>query len=269
MPEPEPFIIASEPAAGIRWLQLNRPERLNALGADLVSALRAELAATPRDCRVIIISGVGRAFCSGADLKGGGTAPEAEGLSQLGVIYKSQEHIAQLMLDIHERPQPVIAAVNGIAVGGGMALALAADIRIGAPDASFGCVFIKIGLSSCDVGTSYFLPRLVGPGRASELMLTGRTVQLDEAERIGLVQFTSAPGKLMEDALALAQQIAANSEYGVWMTKSGMHANAHAPSLRVAMELENRTQALAWYTGNMEEAMKAFVEKRPPTWKPL
>src|SRR5262249_35989967 len=157
---------------------------------------------------------------------------------------------AELMLAVHELPQPVIAAVHGAAVGGGLALSLACDLRIAAEDAFFASHFIRVGLSSCDVGTSYLLPRLVGPTVAAELMLTGRRFTAEEALRIGLLNRVVARDRLLDTAAELAAQITANSEYGVLMTKLGFWANVDAPSLRHAIELENRTQVLGCFTGN-------------------
>ena len=179
------------------------------------------------------------------------------------------DDLEQLMLKLRELPQPVIAAVNGAAVGGGLAIALAADIRVASSEAKFGSVFIKAGLSSCDVGTSYLLPRIVGAARAAELMLTGRIFGAEEAREYGMVLEVTQPPELLDSALETARRIAANNEYGVWMTKMGLWANLDAGSLRQAMELENRTQVLGYFTGNMEEAMQAFVEGRPPEWKRL
>ncbi len=216
--------------------------------------------------------GEGKGFCAGADLKADsapGAIPGTEGMSHLGYVYKYQEYLADLMLAIHECDKPVIAAINGAAVGGGFAIALASDIRIASEKARFGAVFIKTGLSSCDVGTSYFLPRLVGASLAAELMLTGRVFGAAEAARMNLVSRVVAPEMLLESAREVARAIAANSEYGVWMTKKGLRANLDAPSLRHAMELENRTQVLGCFTGCMEESMQAFQEGRAPRWKKL
>ena len=154
-------------------------------------------------------------------------------------------------------------------MGGGLAIALASDIRLASEKARFGAAFIKTGLSSCDVGTSYLLPRIVGVSAASELMLTGRNITADEALRIQLVSRLVPEGDLGAVSLELAREIAANSEYGVWMTKKGLRANLDAPSLRHAMELENRTQVLGYFSGCMEETMQAFQEGRAPRWKKL
>jgi len=256
---------------GIHCITLDRPERRNALSPALVGETcdAVHTLGTDRSCRVILLHGAGRGFCAGADLVGDETLETAEGLGEVGSVYRMQEHIAALMLAVHEAPKPVIAAVHGAAVGGGFALALASDIRIAADSAKFGSVFIKVGLSSCDMGTSYFLPRIVGAGRAFELMATGRHFDAHEALEIGLVHRVVPEGEEVDAALETARGIAANNEYGVWMTKSGLWANVDAPSLRHALELENRTQVLGVFTGNMVEAMHAFREKREPKWKPL
>jgi enoyl-CoA hydratase len=256
---------------GITLVTLNRPERRNALSMGLVSDVRDTMKrlAHDRDTRVVILKGAGAGFCAGADLQDDGTWEETEGLGEVGAIYRMQEHLAEMMLAVHELPKPVIAAVHGAAVGGGLALALASDLRVAADPAKFGSVFIKVGLSSCDVGTSYFLPRLVGPARAFELMTTGRHFDAVEALEMGLVQSVVAEGEEVEKALETARLIVANNEYGVWMTKVGMWTNLEASSPRQAMELENRTQVLGFFTGNMSEAISAFREKRAPRWKRL
>ncbi|MGI9601983.1 MAG: enoyl-CoA hydratase/isomerase family protein [Acidimicrobiales bacterium] len=251
---------------------LNRPERLNALGTVLVAELKAAMGGLSRDreARVVIIAAAGRAFCAGADLQGGeGPAPDAEGRGPVGSIYRSQEHIAELMTAIHECEKPVIAAVHGAAVGGGLAIALACDLRVADATAVFGSVFINVGLSSCDMGTSYFLPRIVGATRAAELMLTGRHFDAAEADRFGMLNRLVPAGEALDAARDLAEAVAANNEYGVWMTKKGLWENIDSPSYRHALEVENRTQVLGTFTGNMNEAMRAFNEKRAPDWGPM
>ena len=259
---------------GILEVRMNRPDRLNALNPTLIGELIDVLQQLQldRETRVVIVTGEGKGFCSGADLQDystPGAIPGTDGMSHLGFVYKYQEYLAQLMLAIHECDKPVISAINGAAVGGGFAIALASDVRIASTAARFGAVFIKTGLSACDVGTSYFLPRLVGAGVAAELMLTGRIFKADEAREIRLVSRVVAPEALEDTALETARAIAENSEYGVWMTKKGLWSNVDAPSLRHAMELENRTQVLGNFTGCMEEAMKAFGEGRKPAWNKL
>jgi enoyl-CoA hydratase len=268
-------VLQNEVEEGALEVRLNRPDRLNALNETLIGELTGVFRDLNRnrDVRVVILTGEGRGFCAGADLQsdsaGPGSIPGTEGMGQLGYVYKFQEYLADLMLAIHECDKPVIAAVNGAAVGGGLAIALASDVRIAAEGARFGAAFIKTGLSACDVGTSYFLPRIVGVSAATELMLTGRNIPAEEALLLQLVSRVVAPEALAPAALELARAIAANSEYGVWMTKKGIRANLDAPSLRHAMELENRTQVLGYFSGCMEEAMQAFQEGRPPRWRRL
>jgi enoyl-CoA hydratase/carnithine racemase len=185
------------------------------------------------------------------------------------INYDSQVRLADLFTRIYELPIPVIAAVNGVAVGGGLAFTLVSDIRVASEQARFGSVFIRAGLSSMDMGTSYLLPKIVGAGVARELMLTGRIIDAAEAYRIGMVHEVVASDDLMPAALALARSIAANNAYGVWQTKIGLNAALDAPSLRHAIELENRTQILTGFTNNPVEAARAHMEKRPPAWDPL
>lgn len=251
---------------------LDRPERRNALSMDLVGdgidAFK-ELH-RDRDARAIVLTGAGKSFCAGADLQGGGSpAPDSEGRGPVGSVYRSQEHIVDFMMAVHECDKPVIAAVHGAAVGGGLALALASDLRVADATAYFGSVFINVGLTSCDIGTSYFLPRLVGSGHAMDMMITGRHVDAEEADKMGLLNRLVAEGTHLDAAIEFAEQIAKNNEYGLWLTKRGLWANIDAPSIRHAVELENRQQVLGTFTGNMTEAMRAFGEKRDPEWGPM
>lgn len=260
----------SRPAVPV--VTLNRPEHLNALSASLVSDAKAAIGSLNRDrsTAVIVLTGAGAGFCAGADLSGeDDPAPDTDGRGQVGLVYRFQEHLAELMLAVHECEKPVIAAVHGAAVGGGLALALACDLRVATPTARFGAVFIRVGLSSCDVGVSYFLPRIVGAGRAAELMLTGRHFSGEEANEFGMLNDLVPEGEHVEAAVRLAEQIADHSDYGIWMTKKGLWTNVDAPSLRSAIELENRQQVLGTFTGNMTEAGAAFREKRKPNWNPM
>ncbi len=255
-------------------VRLNRPERLNALGrgllADLIDAF--EGLNNDRRTRVVVLTGEGRGFSSGADLQesaGPGAIPGSEGMSELGFVYRYQEYLARAVLAIHECDKPVIAAINGVAVGGGLGLALASDVRIASEDARFGAVFIKTGLSSCDVGSSYLLPRIVGAGMASELMLTGRIFDAAEAREIRLVNRVVAAATLADTVLAQARAIRENSEFGVWMTKKGLRSGIDAPSLRQAIEMENRTQVLGYFTGCMTDMRDSFAKGEKPVWRRL
>jgi enoyl-CoA hydratase len=267
-----PFVVIDRSHPRVPVVRLNRPERINALGASLVADAKAAFAELhrDRDAAAIVLTGAGRGFCAGADLSGeDDPAPDTHGRGRVGLVYRSQEHLAELVLAINESDKPVIAAIHGAAVGGGLALALACDLRVATSSTRFGSVFIRVGLSSCDVGVSYFLPRIVGVTRAMELMLTGRHFSGDEAYAYGMLNAVVPEGEHVRAALALADEIAENSEYGIWMTKRGLWTNLDAPSLRHAIELENRTQVLGTFTGNMTEAAEAFRERRPPVWKPM
>ena len=267
---------------GIALLTLNRPQRRNALSSRLLGALHAafdRLAGDP-DARVVIITGAGTGFCSGADMRSGpeeasGTegTPIGDLLPRLqGTLtrtFASQELMASLFERVHRLRQPVIAAVNGAAMGGGFAFALACDIRFASSDATFGAVFIKRGVSACDMGTSYLLPRLVGASRAAELMLTGRVFDASEAREMGLVLDVVAPGAVVDRALETARLIAANGPLAVWMTKETMWQTIDAPSYRHALDMENRTQVMCTATGELTEAFAAFREGRPARWQPL
>lgn len=170
---------------------------------------------------------------------------------------------------IHRLRQPVIAAINGYALGGGFALALACDIRLAVPQATFGAVFIRHGVSACDMGTSYHLPRLVGASRAAELMLTGRVFDAAEAAEIGLVLGVVDDNELRAIAVAKAREITCHAPLAVWMTKETMWQTVDAPSLRHALDIENRTQVMCTTSGDLANSFAAFREGGTPQWNPL
>jgi enoyl-CoA hydratase/carnithine racemase len=257
----------------IAGITLNRPRRLNAIDGSLIDAMDDVLdVLSGGQFRAAILTGAGRGFCAGADLSGTGeawTKSAASDSPAFKVNYDAQVRLADQYTRLYELPIPVIAAVNGVAVGGGLAFALHCDIRIASEQARFGSVFIKAGFSSMDMGTSYLLPKIVGAGVARELMLTGRIIDAAEAYRIKLVHEVVAPDELMTAALTMARSIVANNAYGVWQTKIGLNTALDAPSLRHAKEIENRTQILSGFTNNPVEAAKAHQEKRAPVWDPL
>jgi enoyl-CoA hydratase len=259
-------IARTTPRPGVALLTLDRPDVLNAMTTELVQALHDhldEIAIDP-DVRVVVLTGAGRGFCAGLDLRGYGAAPHTEHLGPTQRGFAVQRHIASLVPHLRSIPQPVIAAVNGPAAGGGFALVLASDIRIASTAARFNAAFIRIGLSACDIGTSWLLPRLIGAARAQELMLTGRVFDADEAARIGLVVELHEPDRLLDAALAKAEQVMANAPFGVALTKEAMWTALEIPGMQAAIDLENRQQIMASATADHREAMRAFVEKRPP-----
>ena len=256
------------PETGITRITLDRTERLNAMNAELIGELHATLddVSADRTCRVVVVTGAGRGFCAGLDLGGYGVPPGATGLGRVETTFATQTHIAALVPKLRSLPQPVIAAVNGAAAGGGLALALASDVRIASESARFNVAFVRLGISGCDIGVSWLLPRLIGASRAWELMLTGRIIEAAEADRIGLVLRVVPDDALLESAFETARLMVANSPWGVRMTKEVMWSQLEIPSLRAGIDLENRTQVLSSFTGDMAEAVSAFLEKRSPRY---
>jgi enoyl-CoA hydratase len=259
----------STPRPGVALVTLNRPERLNAMSHELVADLHEAFDGIGRDrsVRVVVLTGAGRGFCAGLDLKDAGRPPSSDGLGRVEAGMASQQHIAALVPRMRGLRQPIIAAVNGPAAGGGLALALASDVRLAAPEARFNVAFVRIGLSGCDIGVSWLLPRLIGASRAFELMLTGRIVDAAEADRLGLVSRLVADRPLLDAALDVADEIIANSPTGVWMTKEVMWSQLEVGSLQAGIDLENRTQIMTSMTDDMREAVQAFLEKRPADFR--
>ena len=250
---------------GVTQVTLNRPDRLNAMNYDLIAGLHEafDTLAADRACRVIILTGAGRGFCAGLDLSEGASPPEARGLGRAQAGMTVQKMIAGLVPKMRATPQPIIAAVNGAASGGGLALALASDVRIAAATARFNVAFVRIGLSGCDIGVSWLLPRLIGASRAFELLLTGRLIDAAEADRIGLVTRVVDEAQAVASARETAELIVGNSPFGVRMTKEVMWSQLEIGSLQAGIDLENRTQVLSSFTGDLTEAMQAFMQKRP------
>lgn len=252
---------------GIGLLRFNRPARLNAMSLELVEEVHACLAALEapdRPERVLILTGAGRGFCAGTDLKS--SEERHSGSHRAGVAESTQlqRRIADLVAHLRRIPQPVIAAVNGVAAGGGFSLSMAADVRIAAESAQFIASFANIGLSACEMGSSYFLPRLIGLSRAAEILYTGRAVGAKEAGEIGFVSRVVPDGRALEAALEVAKTMLGKSPFGLKMTKEVINQNIDAQGLEAALYLENRTQTLATRTEDFVEAVRAFGEKRPP-----
>jgi enoyl-CoA hydratase len=244
---------------------MNRPDELNAMTAELCEAMHEELRsiAADRSCRAVILTGEGRGFCAGVDLRGYGSAPDNDGSDEPRDRFANQVHMSRLVLGLRSLPQPVIAAVNGPAAGLGLALSLACDIRYASTTAVFRAAFINIGLSNCDMGTSWLLPRLIGASRSHELMLTGRRMDAHEALRIGLVADVVDGAELRDRATLGAQQIAALAPWGVRLTKQGIWSALEIPSEQAAIEFEDRQQIMATFSRGVPEAAGAFLEKRP------
>jgi enoyl-CoA hydratase len=252
------------PRDGVVLITLDRPQRMNAITFEMFDELHDVCGRLmrDRDARVVVLTGKGRGFCAGLDLDDAVTLPDMSPHEMM----LGQQYWAGAFVNFHELPQPVIAAVNGAAAGGGLGLALAADIRLASPAARFNAAFVKIGLSAGDVGVSWSLPRVVGLGHAAEIMLSGRFVDAEEAAAIGLVNRVVPADSLLDEAFELAGQIAANTPFGVTLTKRVLNANVDAGSLSQAVEVENRGQTLATRGDDFREALTAFREKRPATF---
>jgi enoyl-CoA hydratase len=260
-------IVVEPLAGGISVVRFNRPERLNALTRETVDRLNAVLDGIAADdgTRAVILTGTGRAFCAGQDVRAADARNRTAPSSLTERLYW-QERFAGVAERLHAMPQLVIAAVNGPCVGAGMAIALASDMRIVARSARFLNAAIRLGLTAGETGMSYMLPRLIGAARAFEILMTGRAVEADEAERIGLAVRMVADEDLMAAAEALARQVLANSPFATRHTKRVVWENLDAPSFRAALELENRSQILASMTEDYKEATAAFTEKRAPVF---
>lgn len=248
----------------ISLIRLNRPRQLNALTREMVDQFNATLDRIAQDgsLRAVILTGAGRGFCAGQDV----TAADARNRTAPSALVERmywQERFAAMGERLRAMPQIVIAAVNGPCVGAGMAIALASDVRIIARSARFLNAAVRLGLTAGESGISYLLPRLIGASRAFEILLTGRPIEAEEAERIGLAARLVEDAALLDEATAFARQVLANSPFGITHTKRLLWENLDAPSYHMAIELENRSQILASMTDDYKEATAAFTEKRP------
>lgn len=257
-------IDVTRPDPEIVVMTLDRPDRLNAMTDVMFQELERVCYTLAQDdtVRVVILTGAGRAFCAGFDLDDAARLPDMEPLEFLDL----QERGARALLSLRSLRVPVIAAVNGPAAGGGLSLALAADIRLGSPSASFNAAFVRIGFSAGDLGASWLLPRIIGPARAADLVYTGRSMGAEEAAACGLLNRVVAQEALLDEARSVADQIRRNSPGGVQLSKRALHANMEIASYAAALELENRGQALLTQGQDMPEALLAMREKRAPNF---
>jgi enoyl-CoA hydratase/carnithine racemase len=218
-----------------------------------------------RETRVVVLRGAGRGFCAGLDLKEEREGEAIQGKVEAGL--RSQRRVSRLVVLMRRAPQPIIACVHGAASGGGFSLALAADVRFAGESARMNCAYIRIGLGGCDVGSSYFLPRIVGASVAAELILTGNFIDATRAERVGLVSRVVPDGELEATARQLAEDILRNTPIGVRLSKECLNFSIDAPSLESAVAMEDRNQILASQSGDFAEGIRAFLEKRVPRYK--
>jgi len=250
----------------VRVVRLNRPERLNALSIELAIELDETLALVAADnlARVVVLTGSGDAFCSGLDLQDYGIIPNIDHLSVHRIASRSMRIYSQITKRLRSIPQPVIAAVNGVAFGGGLCLALGADLRIAADTAVFNATGIVNGLTSTEMGAGWLLPRLIGAANANDLMLTGRRIDATEALRMGLVSRVVSADCVLDEALGMAEEMTKFSHYGLESTKVAMWAELEMSSLDAAIEFEDRNQLMAGFTDNLPEAIRAFDQGRQP-----
>lgn len=262
------YVDVTHPDPQVAVVTLDRPERLHAMSYDVMVPFRDALAEVGADSsvRAVVVTGSGRAFCAGADQKSAGVPPGVEGLPPPTYALRAMQYLEDVVLTIRRLPQPVVAAVNGAAIGGGLCLALACDLRLAAPAAYFRAAGINNGLTASELGLSFLLPRAIGSTRAAELMLTGRDVDAAEAERIGLV--SSVHDDVVAAAVDVGRRVAGFSQPGVELTKKSLQAGIAASSLEAHLTSEGLGQLyLRLLTDNFEEATRARQEGRAPQFR--
>ncbi len=264
------FVEVTQPRPHVSVIALNRPERLNAMSFETVGPLYEAIraVAADNDTWAVVLTGEGRGFCSGLDLEDHGVPPGIAGLPMSRIATRAMAFMSDLVPTLRAMPQPVVAAVNGAAYGGGLCLACGADVRLAGASATFRGAGINNGLTGTELGVSWLLPRLVGASAAFELILSGREIDADEAERIGFVSRVVPDAGLRDAALDLAEQMCRYSPHGLAMTKQVLWANLETSSLRAAIDLEDRNQLLVRLTtDNLDEAIRARKEGRKPHFR--
>ena len=257
-------ILDIQEQGGVMRLTLNRPERLNALNAALSTALRECFQGLykRKDIRVVILQGQGTSFCAGLDLKEQSPGKDLGASEMMDVQYS----IRDIMIAMRRCPQPIISVVQGAASGGGFALALASDIRLTTPDARMNASFLRVGLTGCDMGVSYFLPRMVGSSVAAQYLLTGRFMDAQRAYGLGLVSMVAPLDALQTEAQSLADDMLRTNPLGLRLTKEALGHSMDMGSLEAVMAMEDRQQILCTQSDDFAEGMRAFLEKRPPNY---
>lgn len=252
----------------VDWLTLNRPEALNAINIQMVSDLRAYFGGLAENdhTRIVVMRGAGRAFCAGLDIKEGAERRSSDERPLFGGGMGFQGYLAEVYVRMRRCPQPIISLIHGPACGGGFSFTLASDIRIAGESARMNAAFIRIGLSACDMGSSYFLPRLVGTSVASELMLTGRFIDAKRSLATNLVSEVVPDANLEAAAEPYLQEMLTTSPMGLRLTKEGLNMAIDAAGLEAAMAIENRNQLMCSRTSDAKEGMQAFLEKRDPLY---
>lgn len=260
----QPIIIDNR--GEIEVVSLNRPDQLNAFDEPMTFALLDYFEGLKRreEVRVIVLRAEGRAFCAGLDLSGW---ENTEQRGELQHYWRLQRSLAGVLEAMRACPQPIVALGHGAACGGGFSLLLASDVRYGAPNLKMNAAYIKVGLGGCDLGCSYFLPRLVGASVASEYILTGKFMDASKAATCGLVSEIVEQEALLDRGLALAGEMVANSPMGLRLTKEALNRNLDARSLSDAMALEDRQQVMMLMSEDFQEGVAAFREKRAPQYR--
>lgn len=260
----EPILVSED--GPVATVTLNRPARLNAMNEGLIVALQDFFRSLHdlHNIRVVILRAEGRAFCAGLDL---GAWQNVEGIGAVQNSWRTQRSIATVMQLMRSCPQPIIALAQGAACGGGLSLLLSSDIRFCSPDFRMNAAYIKIGLGGCDMGSSYFLPRLVGSSLASEMILTGRFIDAQRAMSSGFVSAIVEPDKLDASAQDIINEMLLTSPMGLRLSKDALNRNIDAPGFDAALALEDRQQVLLAQTLDATEAQRAFLEKRPPDYR--
>jgi enoyl-CoA hydratase len=264
------FIQISKPRPQITLVTMNRPERMNAMAFDVMIPLRDALREISFDneTRVVVLTGAGAGFSSGADHKDDGIVPHIAGLTVPTIARRALKILDEVILGIRDMHQPVIGAINGAAIGGGLCLATACDIRIASSEAYFRAAGINNGLTSAELGLSYLLPRAIGSSRAFDIMLSGRDVDAVEADRIGLVSQVTEPDALLDTCYAFAERIIGFSRVGVELTKQLLWASLDAGGLHAHMNHEGHAQLyVRLTTENFEESVRARAEGRKPVFR--
>lgn len=249
-------------------LTLNRPDRLNALDASMLTALGdlfERLAEPGERCRVILMQGAGRAFCAGADL--GSQLFAEDGPGKVQRRWAAQQHASRIIRAMRRCPQPIIALLHGPVCGGGFSIALAADVRLAAPDTRMNAAYLRVGLGGADMGAGYLLTRLVGQSVASALLLTGDFLGAERAREVGLVAEIHPREELLDAGLAIAQRMLLASPLGLRMTKDALNLLVDCGGLDAGLAIEDRQQVVLLETADHHEAVAAFMEKRKPVYR--
>ena len=260
--KPSSFLFDCDTETRVARITLNRPERLNALTFEVYDELRNTFRALDKEpeVRAIVITGAGRGFCSGGDVEdiiGALFERDSEGLLEFTRM------TCDLIAAMRQCPQPLVGALNGTVAGAGAVIATACDVRIAAESARIAYLFTRVGLSGADMGAAWLLPRIVGLGHATELLMTGEFIDAAEAHRIGLYNRVVPDGDVLGEATALAEDLARGPSRALQVTKEAL--NREAPmELEDALEAEARAQAACMLDPNFREAYQAFIAKRRP-----